>query len=158
LHAARWTSRGEFEIRRDARKFENWEYFVAGKLGMGVAAEYAMAIGLEKIWTQVRETAGRLRERLSDVPGLTLYDLGAVKGGIVSFAVDGVPSRDLRNRLFKRGFNLTTSTVFSTRYDMEDPALPPLMRASAHYLTTDDECERLVAAVDEETTLAKGAE
>jgi cysteine desulfurase / selenocysteine lyase len=151
LHAASWTSRDSYEVRADARKFENWEYFVAGKLGMGVAAEYALAIGLDRIWAQVEQMAARLRERLSEIAGLTLHDLGTVKGGIVSFAIDGVLSLDLQNRLFKRGFNLTTSTVFSTRYDMEDRALPPLMRASVHYLTTDDECERLVKAVKEET-------
>jgi cysteine desulfurase/selenocysteine lyase len=152
LHAAKWTSRDEFEIRGDARKFENWEHFVAGKLGMGVAAEYAMSIGLDRIWAQIHETAARLRDQLSQVRGLELHDLGTVKGGIVSFAVDGVPSRELRDHLCARGFNLTTSTVFSSRYDMEDRALPPLMRASVHYLTTDDECERLVLAISEITS------
>jgi cysteine desulfurase/selenocysteine lyase len=149
LHAARWTSRNEFEVRKDARKFENWEYFVAGKLGMGVAAEYALAIGLDRIWEKIEITAARLREQLATIPRLTLHDLGAVKGGIVSFAIDGVSSRDLRDRLFERGFNLTTSTVNSTRYDMEDRALPPLMRASVHYLTSEAECSRLVTEVEE---------
>jgi cysteine desulfurase/selenocysteine lyase len=149
LHAAKWTSRTEFEIRSDARRFENWEYFVAGKLGMGVAAGYALSIGLERIWAQVQKTAEKLRRQLAQIPGLTIHDLGAIRGGIVSFAVEGVSSRELRNCLFDRGFNLTTSTVFSTRYDMEDRRLPPLMRASVHYLTTDDECVRLSSAVEE---------
>jgi selenocysteine lyase/cysteine desulfurase len=124
---------------------------------MGVAVEYALAVGLDRIWSQIQRTAARLRERLATIDGLAIHDLGAVKGGIVSFAVDELSSRDLRNCLYERGFNLTTSTVFSTRFDMENRALPPLVRASVHYFTTDDECERLATAIEEITAKAFGS-
>ncbi len=45
LHAARWTARDRYELRSDARRFENWESNVAGKLGMGVAIDYALISG-----------------------------------------------------------------------------------------------------------------
>jgi selenocysteine lyase/cysteine desulfurase len=56
-HAAEWLESGEYRIRADARRFENWESFVAGKLGLAAAVEYALAIGLEPIRDRVLELA-----------------------------------------------------------------------------------------------------
>ena len=53
LHAAEWTARDRFEIRPDARRFENWETNFAGKVGLGVAIDYALDIGLEAIRERV---------------------------------------------------------------------------------------------------------
>jgi selenocysteine lyase/cysteine desulfurase len=50
LHAARWTARDEYELRPDARRFEGWESNVAAKLGLGAAADYANAWGIDAIW------------------------------------------------------------------------------------------------------------
>jgi cysteine desulfurase / selenocysteine lyase len=147
LHAATWTAQNKFEVRNDARKFENWESNIAGKLGMGVAAEYALAIGLGEIWPRVQRVADSLRKQLSAIPGIAVHDIGAEQGGIVTFTNDRIRSCDLRDLLFSKGLNTTTSSVYSTRYDMEARSLPELVRASVHYVTSDDECEQLVAAV-----------
>jgi selenocysteine lyase/cysteine desulfurase len=148
-HAATWTARNRYELRSDARRFENWEYNVAGKVGMGAAIDYALDLGLDAIWERIAERAAKLRSRLSDTPRARVRDLGEVKGGIVTFTVEGVAAEDVARALKARSINVLTSSVFSTRYDMEARGLDDVVRASVHYLTTDEEIERLVAVVAE---------
>ncbi|WP_235375916.1 aminotransferase class V-fold PLP-dependent enzyme [Pseudomonas fluorescens] len=85
LHAASLLTPDTFKIRGDARRFENWECNVAAKLGMGAAARYALAQGIEPMWQRIQRLSAHLRNRLADVPGVTSQDRGAVKSGIVTF-------------------------------------------------------------------------
>ena len=86
-HAAKWTDDNAYTTRSDARRFENWERYFAGVIGLKVAADQASELGVEAIWARLRELADGLRARLSTLKGLTLTDLGKVKGAIVTFAV-----------------------------------------------------------------------
>jgi cysteine desulfurase/selenocysteine lyase len=149
LHAARWTGPREYELRRDARRFENWEANLAGKLGLGAAIDYALDIGSEVIWECIQERAAVLRSKLSGIPGVEVHDLGKVKGGIVTFSLDGVPSKSIYERLKGQRINVHTSTVSSTRFDMEARGLTEIVRSSVHYLTTDEEIDQLVGAIAE---------
>src|SRR4030095_5871312 len=89
LHAARWVAPDRYEIRPDARRFENWETNYAGKIGLGIAVDYALGWGLEAIWERILKLAGQLRPRLSELPGVQVRDLGQVQCGIVTFTAEG---------------------------------------------------------------------
>jgi len=142
LQAATWTSLDDYEIRPDTRRFENWEANIAGKIGMGVAAEYAMEIGIEAGWARVQQLADGLRQRIDAIPGCAVHDLGATRCGIVSFAVDGYDPEDVMQRLAEHRINVRTSTVFSTRFDMTARGIDHLVRASVHYYNTEDELDQ----------------
>ena len=73
LHAATWTGPSSYEIRGDARRFENWETNYAGKIGLGVAVEYALSWGLEAIDARVTALAQSLRESLQGIKGVTVH-------------------------------------------------------------------------------------
>ncbi len=145
--AATWSAAGAYTIRDDARRFENWESYVAGRLGLGAAVDYAWEIGLEAVWDRVQRQAAMLRARLDALPDVTVRDLGAVRGGIVTFTHERVPADAIKERLAAKKINVSTSSVMSTRFDMEARGLPTLTRASVHYLTTDDEIDALATEV-----------
>ena len=145
LHAAEWTSPTAYEVRSDARRFESWESSRADRLGLGAAVDYALDIGLEAGWDRLRSLAERLRAQLARIDGVTVHDKGAVKGGIVTFTVDGHDSADVKDRLRAAAVNTSTTTPSHAHFDGRD--LPALVRASAHYYNTDDELDRLVDVV-----------
>jgi selenocysteine lyase/cysteine desulfurase len=146
-HAARWVANDRYELRSDARRFENWESNVAGKLGMGVAIDYALELGLDAIWARIFDQAAQLRSRLCEIPGVRVHDLGEVKGGIVTFTVDGVAPKAIAQALKARSINVVTSSVASTRFDLEARGIDEMVRGSVHYLTTDEEIQQLMAVV-----------
>jgi cysteine desulfurase/selenocysteine lyase len=147
LHAATWTGPRSYEIRKDARRFENWESYVAGRLGLGAAAEYAMAVGLDAIWARVKALAGALRQSLGEIPGIVVRDLGRERCGIVSFTAEGVSAPALLQALAYAKINAKTSSIFSTRYDMTARGLDMLLRASVHYYNTEEEIGRFCEVV-----------
>jgi cysteine desulfurase / selenocysteine lyase len=147
LHAATWTAPDRYEIRPDARRFENWEMNYAGKVGLATAIDYAQSWGLEAIWERVRALAARLREELAEVPGVTVRDIGAERCGIVTFTVEGRSVAEVQAALAARAMNVTDSTVASTRFDMEARGLAELVRASVHYYNDEAEIARFFAAL-----------
>lgn len=147
LLAADWTAPGRYEIRSDARRFETWENNYAGRIGLGVAVEYAMSWGLDAIGQRVTELAEGLRERLRSVDGVRVRDQGLRRCGIVTFTVDGVPAEDVRRRLADQGVNTHVSSAGSARFDLPERHLTELVRASVHYYNTDGELDRLIAAL-----------
>ena len=64
-----WTGPETYVLRDDARRFETFEGHVAGRIGLGVAVEYALALGLRAIHDRVRGLAEHLREKLASVSG-----------------------------------------------------------------------------------------
>jgi len=146
-HAAEWVEPERYVIRPDAKRFEVWESNVAARLGFGAAIEYAQALGLERIWTRVQALAETLRTRLAVVPGVSVRDLGVVRGGIVSFTVRGVDAARVKAALRAASINVTVSPARGTLLDMRARGLSEVLRASVHYYNTDEEIDRLVAEV-----------
>ncbi|WP_044208826.1 aminotransferase class V-fold PLP-dependent enzyme [Coleofasciculus chthonoplastes] len=142
MQAAEWLSRDTFKIRADARRFENWETNYAGKIGLGVAVDYALNWGLAAIEHRIRHLANRLRDQLSDIDGVKVQDLGQKKCGIVSFTVAGKEPSEIKQLLSEKKINLSVSAAQGTRLDMDARGLASVLRASVHYYNTEAEVER----------------
>ena len=147
LLGADWVTPDDYVLRPDARRFENWESNLAAVAGLRAAVAYARSWGLDAIADRVGTMADALRGRLAEVPGVQVHDLGRHRSGIVTFTVDGVAADEVQARLRSQGINVSVSGPSSTRLDAVRRRLPPLVRASVHYVTTDGELDRLAAAV-----------
>jgi cysteine desulfurase/selenocysteine lyase len=146
-HAATWVARDRYEIRPDARRFENWETNYATKIGLGVAIDYALDWGIDATWARVQSLAASLRAQLTAIPGVTLRDIGAKQCGIVTFTVAGRDPDAIQRALAAQAINATTTSAFGTRLDMEARGLTIMLRASVHYYNSEDEIARFCTAI-----------
>ncbi len=145
--SADWTGVGTYELRPDAKRFENWENAYALRAGLGVAAEYALAIGLEAIQQRAWGLAAVLRTALTDLPGAVIRDLGDDPCAIVSFTIDGLHAPEVVPRLRTKGICIGSSDPASTLVDSTRRELPDLFRVAPHYFNTEDELEQLMSAL-----------
>jgi selenocysteine lyase/cysteine desulfurase len=142
LHAAVPTGLDSYRIRGDARRFENWESYVAGRLGLGVAVEYALELGLGTIAARIADLAERLRRGLSAIPGVAVHDQGLVRCGLVTFTKDGEAPDAIRQRLAARAVNVSVSRADHARRNMMSRGLAAVVRASVHYYNSEAEIDR----------------
>ena len=131
-----------------ARRFEPYEVFYAGKVGLAAALAYATSLGVEAIAHRNAALAARLRDGLASMPAVTLRDKGAQRSAIVTFTVDGLRSADIRDELRARAINVSTSVLASARLDFPERNLDEVVRASVHYFNTEAEVDALVDAID----------
>ena len=139
---ATWSGPGTWEPQPDARRIEMFEYDVASRVGLGVAADQALAHTTAAIEARLVSTAAKLRELLAEVPGVTVQDRGERVGAIVTFTVEGHDSGKLAEQL-------RTDHQIRVWWSERNGAqwlLPvdSIVRASVHTYTSDDDLARLV--------------
>ena len=129
----------DFKPRDNARRFELYEKNRALVLGLGKAVEYALNIGVDRIWQRIQYLAGLMRAQLSEIDGITVHDMGDEKCGIVTFSVKRMDSTTVRNELAENKINVSVGKAISTLIYMDKNHLASVVRASLHYYNTVEE-------------------
>ena len=142
LHAAAWIDKDHYKIRNDARRFENWESYIAGRIGLATAVDYALDIGLTAIQERVQYLAALLRNRLSELAGVMVRDLGQHRCGIVTFTKENESATVIKQRLASQKINISVSPARYARLDLDSRGIHELARASVHYFNTEVEIDR----------------
>lgn len=148
-HAATLLSEEQYEIRKDARRFENWECYFAGKAALGKAIEYALSWGMEQIQERIYLLAGLLREGLSHLKGVSVEDQGKEQCGIVTFQTRQLPAMALKKELAARGMNIAVSEGSGNLVSYRRRNIKSLIRASLHYYNTEEEIRLFLKALNQ---------
>ncbi|MDB5031110.1 aminotransferase class V-fold PLP-dependent enzyme [Mucilaginibacter sp.] len=139
----------DYKVRPDARRFELYEKSRALTLGLGKAVEYALDIGVDRIWQRIQLLAGFMRQELRKIDGITVHDFGAEQCGIVTFSVAGIDSAAVKSKLAEKQINVSVGLAKSTLIYMNKNHLASIVRASVHYYNTEEEilvmCKELAA-------------
>ena len=141
-----WSEPESYLLPDRAARFESFERSIAGVLGLGAAVDYALELGLDAIEDRVTTLAEHLRQGLSGIDGVAVRDLGSRRCGIVTFTVDGVDPIDVRDALHDQRVQLWSTGAAFARIDLPSRGIESMVRASVHYLNTDEELDRTVNA------------
>jgi cysteine desulfurase/selenocysteine lyase len=147
LRAGNWIDKDNYQFAAGARRFENWESYVAGRVGLRHAVRYALDLGLDNIQSRVVGLADYLREQLAQIKGVTLKDPGEHKCGIVTFHKQDEEAFKLATRLREQLINISVTTPASARLDSRFAAQQNFARASVHYFNSEEEVERFCDVV-----------
>jgi selenocysteine lyase/cysteine desulfurase len=157
IRSASWSGVNEYEIAADARRFELWEASIAGQIGLGSAARYALEVGIEPMWNRIRTLAEHLRSALSELNGITVHDRGTERSGIVTFSHAVLSSPEIVARLRSvHSINTSVSACQLTRFALISAGTTHMVRASIHAYNTVEELDALIEALDAMTG-TKGA-
>lgn len=147
-HATDWVSLDDYQLRNDARRYELYERNRALTLGLGKAIEYALNIGMDRIWDRIKYLSALLRGQLSQIDGLTVHDFGDRQCGIVTFSVERFDAGTVKSRLAEDRINITVSNAVSTLIYMDKNHLTSVARASIHYYNTEEEIQTLCKSLE----------
>lgn len=146
-HTAEFNGENDYIIRDDGRRFELYEKNRALTLGLAKAIEYALNIGVDRIWQRIQLLAGSLRQQLRTMEFITVHDIGQHQCGIVTFSVNGLDSKLVKNKLAQKDINVSVGLAGSTLLYMNKNHLSSIIRASVHYYNTEEEIKALCEAL-----------
>jgi cysteine desulfurase/selenocysteine lyase len=142
-HSIQRISESDFELKNNARRFELYEKNRALTLGLGKAVEYALNIGVDRIWQRVQMLATMMRQKLSAIAGIIVHDFGSQQCGIVTFSVVGMDSSVIKSQLAEKQINVSVGQAKSTLIYMNKNQLSSVVRASVHYYNTEEEIKTM---------------
>jgi selenocysteine lyase/cysteine desulfurase len=157
MRGADWLAADSFAPAPDARRFENWEFAYSLVLGMGEAARYALAVGVERGGSRARDLAATLRSELSALSGIRVLDRGSELAAIVTIEVPGWDATELSKVLRTRRINSSASLRAYAVIDMDEKRAASALRLSPHYYNTEVEIDQVVEQLKAATSRGSAA-
>ncbi|MDP9048405.1 MAG: aminotransferase class V-fold PLP-dependent enzyme [Bacteroidota bacterium] len=152
MRGAEWVEKDIYIPRKDATRFEDWEFAHALLLGTKVSIEYCLNIGIERIWERIQYLAAYTREKLRQINALRLLDEGPELCSIITFTIPGFEAEVIKNELGKKKINVVTSYRNFAVIDFDKKGVKWAIRVSPHYFNTESEIdiflEQLISLID----------
>ncbi|MDR2286943.1 MAG: SufS family cysteine desulfurase [Prevotellaceae bacterium] len=128
-------------------KFEAGTSNYVGAMALGEALSYLMDKGIENIHSYEKDLTDYALEKISSIPGISIYGTSANKVGIASFLVEGIHYADMGEILDKMGIAVRTGRMCA------DPTvhhfgLTGMVRASWTFYNTKSEIDKLCEGIE----------
>lgn len=129
-------------------KYEAGTPPIAEAAGLHAAVDYLAGIGMDTVRAHERELTEYALARLPEVDGIALFgptDLDQ-RGGVISFAVEGLHPHDIAELLGREGVCIRAGHHCAQPL-MRHLGVPATARASFHVYNSREDVDRLVAAL-----------
>ena len=119
---------------------------IASQIGLGAAIDYLDGIGREQAATYEAELLRYATERVSAIEGVRIIGTAKNKASVLSFIIDDIHPHDIGTILDQEGIAVRAGH-HCTQPLMRRFGISGTCRASFYIYTTEDEIDRLVAAL-----------
>jgi cysteine desulfurase/selenocysteine lyase len=148
----------DYRLEAGVGRFEAGTPDVAGAIGLGAAVDYLNQIGMENIERYEKQLAKQMYNGLTGIPKVEVYGPDPKhRVGIIPFNVSDLNPHDVALAL-----DVSANIMVRSGHHCAQPlsktilCRPGTVRASAYFYNTEEEIDKLVAAVKEiAETLAK---
>lgn len=147
LHGAELADPATYRLAESARRYETFERSIAVQLALGVAADYALEIGIEAIEARNRRLAGHLRAGLGCLPGTAVRDHGSRLSAIVTVRVARMSAGQAKQALTQRGIYVHLAGDNSATPEVRGGDEAMLLRISPHYYNEFEEIDTAIEAI-----------
>ena len=129
-------------------KFEAGTPAIAAAIGLGAAVEYLSALGMKAVRAHEKELTAYALERLSEVPGLTVYGPTDVemRGGVTAFTLEDAHPHDIATILDSEAVAVRAGHHCAMPLHTQ-LGLSATTRASFYVYNVPEEIDRLVEAL-----------
>jgi cysteine desulfurase/selenocysteine lyase len=127
-------------------KFEAGTPDIAGAIGLGVALEYVMALGMDRVAAHGQDLLAYATEQVGGIEGARLIGTAQHRAGVLSFLIDDIHPHDLGTILDREGIAIRTGHHCAQPV-MDRYGVAATARASFAVYNTREEVDALVNGI-----------
>jgi cysteine desulfurase / selenocysteine lyase len=127
-------------------KFEAGTPDIAGAIGLGVALEYVMGLGMDGVAAHGQDLLAYATEKVGAIDGVRLIGTAKERAGVLSFVMEGVHPHDLGTILDRSGIAIRTGHHCAQPV-MDRFGIPATARASFAVYNTNEDVDALVEGI-----------
>jgi cysteine desulfurase/selenocysteine lyase len=142
-----WPADGEPSPRDDARRFESFEFSVAGRLGFGAALGELLDAGPAAVTATIDERVRLLRSALAACDGVTVHEPADSDAAFLTFTCADVQPSDVALALGEAGIAIANQEHRYAPLELSARGLGNVLRAAPHAYTHPDEITRFAGTL-----------
>ena len=127
-------------------RFEAGTPNIAGAIGLGVAIDYLVSIGIENIAKHEKELLDYATQEIRKIEGVQIIGNAIEKASVLSFVIEGIHPHDIGTILDKQGVAIRTGH-HCTQPTMDFYGIPATARASFAIYNSRKDVDALINAV-----------